>query len=154
MSNEIEYKSNHNIVYSCKYHIIWCPKYRRKVLVGDVEKRLKEIIEEVALELNIEIIEMETDKDHIHILADIDPQVGVMNFVKKCKGRSSRILREEFHHLKTKLPTLWTNSSFIATVGSISLEVVKKYIENQQLSQRPKEKQKWEEYLKDVNKNI
>ena len=69
---KIKYKSNHNIVYSCKYHIIWCPKYRRKVLVGEVEKRLKEIIIQVANELNVEIIEMETDKDHIHILADIE----------------------------------------------------------------------------------
>ncbi len=154
MSNKTEYKSNHNIVYSCKYHIIWCPKYRRKVLVGDVEKRLKEIISEVALELNVEIIEMETDKDHIHILADVDPQFGVMNFIKKCKGRSSRILRDEFHHLKTKLPTLWTNSSFIATVGGAPLEIVKQYVENQQTSERPKEKQKWREFLKDVNKNI
>ena len=73
MQKKIKYKSNHNIIYSCKYHIIWCPKYRRKVLVGKVEKRLKEIIIQVANELNVEIIEMETDKDHIHILADIDP---------------------------------------------------------------------------------
>ena len=60
-----KYKSNNNIVFSCKYHIVWCPKYRRKVLIGDVEKRLKEIIKELSLELNVEIIEMETDKDHI-----------------------------------------------------------------------------------------
>lgn len=154
MSNKTEYKSNRNIVYSCKYHIIWCPKYRRKVLVGNVEKRLKEIVNEVALELNVEIIEMETDKDHIHILADIDPSFGVMEFVKKCKGRSSRILRDEFHHLKTKLPTLWTNSSFIATVGGAPLEIIKQYVENQPTSERPKEKQKWKEFLKDVNQNI
>lgn len=149
-----EYKSNSNIVYSCKYHIIWCPKYRRKVLVGDVEKRLKELINDVALELNVEIIEMETDKDHIHILVDIDPQFGVMNFVTKCKGRSSRILREEFHHLKTKLPTLWTNSTFIATVGGAPLEIIKQYVENQQTSERPKEKQKWKEFIKNVSKNL
>lgn len=154
MSDRKKYKSNKNIVYSCTYHIIWCPKYRRKVLVGDVEKRLKEIINEVALELDVEIIEMETDKDHIHILADIDPQFGVMSFVKKCKGRSSRILRKEFHHLKTKLPTLWTNSSFISTVGGAPLEIVKQYVEKQQTSERPKEKQKWKEFLSDVNKNI
>ena len=91
MKNKIKYKSNNNIVYSCKYHIVWCPKYRRKVLVGDVKKRLKEIIEEVAKELKVEIIEMETDIDHIHILVDVDPQFGVMKFVKKAKGRSSRI---------------------------------------------------------------
>lgn len=154
MSNKTEYKSNNNIVYSCEYHIIWCPKYRRKVLIDNVEKRLKEIINEVALELNVEIIEMEIDRDHIHILADIDPQFGAMNFVKKCKGRSSRILRDEFHHLKTKLPTLWTNSTFIATVGGAPLEIIKQYVENQQTSERPKEKQKWKEFLKDVNQNI
>ena len=83
---KIKYKSNHNIIYSCKYHIIWCPKYRRKVLVGEVEKRLKEIIIQVANELNVEIIEMETDKDHIHILADIDPSFGGMKFIKTAKA--------------------------------------------------------------------
>ncbi|HHB94958.1 MAG TPA: IS200/IS605 family transposase [Campylobacterales bacterium] len=150
MNNKIKYKSNNNIVYSCKYHIVWCPKYRRKVLVGDVEKRLKEIIEEVAKELKVEIIEMETDIDHIHILADVDPQFGVMKFVKKAKGRSSRLLRQEFHHLTTRLPTLWTNSSFISTVGGAPLEVIKQYIGNQQSSQRPKAKQKWERYVRSL----
>ncbi|MDD2509446.1 MAG: IS200/IS605 family transposase [Aliarcobacter skirrowii] len=144
-----KYKSNNNIVFSCKYHIVWCPKYRRKVLIGDVEKRLKEIIKELSLELNVEIIEMETDKDHIHILIDIDPQFGVMKFIRLVKGRSSKLLRDEFHHLKTKLPTLWTNSSFISTVGGTSLEIVKQYIENQQTSERPKEKNKWKNYLKE-----
>ena len=150
MKRSIKYKSNNNIVYSCKYHIIWCPKYRRKVLVGLVEERLKEIINQVALELNVAIIEMETDKDHIHILADVDPQFGVMNFVKKCKGRSSRLLRKEFHFLKTKLPTLWTNSCFISTVGGAPLEVIKQYIENQQTSERPKEKNKWKSYVENI----
>jgi putative transposase len=115
-----------------------------------VEERLKEIIRQVALELNVHIIEMETDRDHIHILADIDPQFGVMKFVKKCKGRSSRVLREEFVFLKTKLPTLWTNSCFISTVGGAPLEVIKQYIENQQTSERPKEKSKWKNYLNNI----
>mgnify|MGYP000476387301 FL=1 len=144
-----KYKSINNIVFSCKYHIVWCPKYRRKVLVGDVEKRLKEIINELALELNVEIIEMETDKDHINILIDIDPQFGVMKFIRLAKGRSSKLLRDEFQHLKTKLPTLWTNSSFISTIGGAPLEIVKQYIENQQTSERPKEKKKWKNYLKE-----
>ncbi len=150
MKNEIQYKSNNNIVYSCKYHIVWCPKYRRKVLVDDVEKRLKEIIYSIANELKVEIIEMETDKDHIHILAEIDPQFGVMNFVKKAKGRSSRLLRDEFPHLKSRLPTLWTNSSFIATVGRAPLEVIKQYIENQQRSEKSgnnSSKEKWKRFL-------
>jgi len=150
MKDIIKYKSNNNIIYSCKYHIVWCPKYRRKVLLGDVEKRLKEIIQDIAKECKVEIIEMETDKDHIHILADIDPQFGVAEFVKKAKGKSSRLLRDEFRHLKTKLPTLWTNSYFISTVGGASLEVIKQYIENQQTSERPKEKNKWKEYLERI----
>lgn len=100
---DLKYKSNNNIVYSCKYHIIWCPKYRRKVLVGEVEARLKEIVLQIASEMNVEIIEMETDKDHIHILADIDPSFGVMKFIKTAKGRSSRILRDEFPFFKIKI---------------------------------------------------
>lgn len=92
----MNYKSNRNIVYSCKYHIVFCPKYRRKILVGDVEQRLKQIILSLATEMNVEIIEMETDINHIHILADIDPQFGVNTFVKRIKGTSSRILRSEF----------------------------------------------------------
>ena len=108
----------------------------------------------MAEEFNVEIIEMETDRNHIHILADIDPQFGVMNFIKRCKGRSSRILRDEFPHLKTKLPTLWTNSSFIATVGGAPLKIIKQYVQNQQTSQRPKEKEKWKEFLKNANQNI
>jgi len=150
MKDLIKYKSNNNIVYSCKYHIVWCPKYRRKVLIGDVERRLKEIIQQVASEHNVEIIEMETNKDHIHILCEIDPQLGVNKFVKITKGRSSRILREEFPHLRSKLPTLWSNSYFITTVGGAPLEVIKQYIENQQTSERPKEKEKWQKYLKSL----
>lgn len=148
MYKKIVYKSNNNIVYSCKYHIVWCPKYRRKVLVGEVEQRLKQIINEVAKDLRVEIIEMETDKDYIHILADIDPQFGVMKFVKTAKGRSSKILRNEFNHLKTRLPTLWTNSVFISTVGGAPIEVVKQYIESQQTSERAKERDKWKNYVK------
>ncbi|CCF81558.1 ISHa1152 transposase A [Helicobacter bizzozeronii CCUG 35545] len=143
----IKYKSNNNIVYSCKYHIVWCPKYRRKVLVDQVEIRLKQIILEVAQELEVEILEMETDKDHIHILAEVDPSFGVMKFIRTAKGRSSRLLRQEFAHLRTRLPTLWTNSCFISSVGGAPLEVIKQYIANQQNSERPKQKNKWKDYV-------
>lgn len=145
-----KYNSNNNIVFSCKYHIVWSPKYRRKILEGDIDKRLKEIINEVSKEQNVEIIKMETDLDHIHILANIDPSFGVMKFIKTCKGRSSNILRNEFKELKSKLPTLWTNSCFIETVGTNSLEKVKEYIENQQTSQRDKEQEKWNTYVKNL----
>ena len=132
----MKYKSNRNIVYSCKYHVVWCPKYRRKVLVGDIEIRLKELITEICQENQIEIIEMEVMPDHIHLLIEVDPQFGIHKAVKLIKGRTSRILRQEFPYLKTKLPTLWTNSYFVSTVGGAPLNVIKEYVENQKTSQR------------------
>lgn len=131
-----EYKSNHNVVFCCKYHIVWCPKYRRKVLVGKIEERLKELVKQICEEIKVELIEMEVMPDHIHLLLGVAPQFGVHKVVKTIKGRTSRILRQEFVELTTKLPTLWTNSYFVATVGGVSLDVVKKYIENQKTSQR------------------
>ena len=130
------YKSNNNIVYSCKYHIVWCPKYRRKILVGNVEARLKELIVESCINMNVDIIEMEIMPDHVHILIEVDPQFGVHKVVKNIKGKTSKILRDEFPELKTKLPTPWTNSYFMSTIGGAPLEVVKQYIESQKTSQR------------------
>lgn len=132
----MEYKSNNNIVYSCKYHVVWCPKYRRKVLVGDVEARLKELIKDICAELNVVIIEMELMPDHVHLLLEVDPQFGIHKAVKRIKGRTSSYLRKEFKCLTTKLPTLWTNSYFVSTVGGAPLNVIKQYIENQKTSQR------------------
>ena len=127
----MNYKSNNNIAYSCKYHVVWCPKYRRKVLVGNIETRLKEIITQTCADLSIEIIEMELMPDHVHLLIEVDPQFGIHKAVKQMKGNSSHILREEFPELRTKLPTLWTNSYFVSTVGGAPLTAVKQYIENQ-----------------------
>ena len=128
---ETIFKPNHNVVYSCKYHVIWCPKYRRKVLVDDIAARLREIIEGVILETNSELIELEIMPDHVHLLCEVDPQLGIAKFVRKCKGRSSRLLRQEFPKLKSRIPTLWTNSYFVSTVGGAPLSIVKQYIENQ-----------------------
>lgn len=132
----MKYKSNRNVVYSCKYHVVWCPKYRRKVLVNGVDIRLKELITQICQEIQVEIIEMEIMPDHIHLLIEVDPQFGIHKAVKLIKGRTSRILRTEFPYLKTKLPTLWTNSYFVSTVGSAPLSVIKQYVENQKTSQR------------------
>ena len=127
----MEYKSNNNIVYSCKYHVVWCPKYRRKVLENGIDDRLKELIEEICAESDIQIIEMEIMPDHVHLLIEVDPQYGIHRAVKKIKGRTSRILRQEFPILVRRLPTLWTNSYFVSTVGGAPLAVIKQYIENQ-----------------------
>ncbi|MBQ2310676.1 MAG: IS200/IS605 family transposase [Erysipelotrichales bacterium] len=132
----MKYKSNNNVVYSCKYHVVFCPKYRRKVLVGDVESRLKEIVINVCAEHGIDLLEMEIMPDHVHLLLEVDPQFGIHKAIKTIKGVSSRLLRSEFKHLTTKLPTLWTNSYFVSTVGGAPLSVVKQYIESQKTSQR------------------
>jgi putative transposase len=134
-----KFKASNNVTYSCKYHIVYCPKYRRKVLTGEIAERLKGIIQGVAAETGSEILELEVLPDHVHILAEVDPSFGAMKFVRLCKGRSSRLLRQEFPALKTRLPTLWTNSTFLSTVGSAPLSVVKQYIESQMRSEpRPK----------------
>ena len=124
-------KSNANVTYSCNYHIVWCPKYRRPVLIKGVDIRLKAILQEVCTEFNAELLEMEVMPDHVHVLVGVDPQFGIAKLIRYLKGRSSRLLRQEFPWLKSRLPTLWTNSYFVATVGGAPLSVVKQYIENQ-----------------------
>ena len=132
----VDYKSNNNVVYSCKYHVVWCPKYRRKVLTGAIEVRLKELLKEICASMSVDIIEMELMPDHVHMLIEVDPQFGVHRAIKRMKGTTSYVLRKEFPELKTKLPTLWTNSYFLSTVGGAPLEVIKQYIESQKTSQR------------------
>ena len=134
----MKYKSNNNVVYSCKYHVVWCPKYRRKVLVDEISERLKELIVQRCAEIRAEIIEMEIMPDHVHLLIEVDPQYGINQAVRSIKGFSSHTLRKEFPMLKTRLPTLWTNSYFVSTVGGAPLDVVKQYIENQERSERRK----------------
>ncbi len=93
-------KSHHNVVYSCQYHVVWCPKYRRSVWVRGVDERLKTLIHDVANERPVAVIELEVMPDPVHLLCEVDPQVGVHKFIKQVKGRSSRRLRQEFPWLK------------------------------------------------------
>ena len=132
----MEYKSNNNVVYSCKYHVVWCPKYRRKVLVDKIAERLEGLIKQKSSDMKVDIIEMEIQPDHVHLLVEVDPQFGVHKYIKQVKGYTSYVMRKEFVELTTKLPTLWTNSYFVSTVGGSPLSVIKQYIENQKRSQR------------------
>ena len=127
----MKYKSNRNVVYYCKYHVVWCPKYRRKVLVGEIETRLKELIYSIAEGISADILELEIMPDHVHLLIEVDPQYGINRAVRHIKDVSSHTLRSEFPSLKSRLPTLWTNSYFVSTVGGAPLAVIKQYIENQ-----------------------
>jgi putative transposase len=101
------------------------------VITGDIDTRLKEIIEDVCQERGAEIIELGTMPDHVHLLVGVDPQFGIHRLTKQIKGRSSRLLRQEFQSLRSRLPTLWTNSYFVATVGGAPLEMIKQYVANQ-----------------------
>ena len=136
-----QYKSNNNIVYNCQYRVVWVTKYRRPVLTAKIEARLKEILKDTAAEIKVDILEMEVgEENHIHLLLFVDPQFGVHKAVKRFKGVSSRYLRKEFPELKSRLPTLWTNSYFVATCGQKAsphvapLKTIKQYIENQKRS--------------------
>ena len=136
----MKYKTNCNVVYSCKYHVVWCPKYRRKVLTDGVDIRLKELLLSYAANMNVDILEMEIMPDHVHLLVEVDPQYGIHKTVTALKGYTSKVLRDEFPTLRTRMPALWTNSYFVSTVGGAPLEAVKQYIENQKTSQRQKDK--------------
>ena len=125
------YKTSSHLTYSCQYHVIFCPKYRRRVLTNEIERRLKELFINISERYDFTILEMEVMPDHVHLLIDCNPRFGIMEVVHKLKGITSNVLRNEFPELKRKLPSLWTRSAFISTVGSVSLDVVKQYIENQ-----------------------
>jgi putative transposase len=101
------------------------------VLINGVDDRLKEIIQDVATECESEILELGVMPDHVHLLVEVDPQFGIHRLIKLMKGRSSRLIRAEFKWIRSRLPTLWTNSYFVSTIGGAPLEVVKQYIEQQ-----------------------
>ena len=126
----MEYKHSKHHVYLINYHLIFCPKRRRPVLVGKVKSRLIQIIRDKARQIGVELIAFEIMPDHIHIFVSAYPIIPVHKIVKEFKGVSSNILRKEFPHL-LKLPSLWTHSYFASTAGNISNETIKKYIEAQ-----------------------
>jgi putative transposase len=139
----MRYHSTNKTVYSANYHLIWCPKYRRRILVGGVDARLKAIIAEVGAE----VIEIEVMPDHVHLLAELPPTVPLSEFVRLLKGRSSRLLKGrssrllkgrssrllgmEFPRLQP-LPVLCSPPWVVSTIGGAPLEVVRRYVGNQQ----------------------
>ncbi|MBD3282311.1 MAG: IS200/IS605 family transposase [Candidatus Portnoybacteria bacterium] len=118
-------------VFNIGYHLIWCPKYRRSVLTNGIDERLKELLNEKAKEIDIEILSMEIMPEHVHLFVKSTPVDSPHFIVQQLKGYSSRILRKEFKTLKSRLPTLWTRSYYCESVGHISEETVQKYIEDQ-----------------------
>ncbi|MBC3788120.1 IS200/IS605 family transposase [Spirosoma utsteinense] len=128
---EKKLNSSRGCVYNIGYHLIWCPKYRRKVLTGDVEIRLKEILLKVAAEHEWAIASLEVMPDHVHVFVKCGPTDSPNHVVSQFKGRASFELRNEFRWLKTKLPALWSRSYYCESVGNISEAAIQAYIENQ-----------------------
>jgi putative transposase len=128
---EQRWTTSNKAVFNLGYHLIWCPKYRRKVLVDKVEIRLRELLLEKAAKIGVTIETMEIMPDHVHLFIKTTPINSPHYIVQQLKGYTSRVLRQEFAGLKTRLPTLWTRSYYIESVGHISEATVKKYIENQ-----------------------
>lgn len=128
--------SGRGYVYSIQYHIVWCVKYRHKVLDGEIEKRLIELLKQIAEDNGFDILEINTDKDHIHLLINCSPQHYIPNMIKAMKGVSARLLMKEFGApLKRKLwgGHLWNPSYFVATVSENTEEQIRKYIQNQKV---------------------
>lgn len=125
------YTCSQHSVYNVSYHIVFCTKYRRKVLLDGVDSRLKELFMEKAGAIGVQIERMEIMPDHVHLFVRVKPTYAVHFVVNQLKGYSSRILRKEFSILRTRLPTVWTRSYFVETIGHILEDTVVRYIENQ-----------------------
>lgn len=126
-----KYRKNTTAAFSLKFHLVWCPKYRRKVLDDQIAARLKTLLCQKAIELNIQIHALEIMPDHVHLFIESDPTWAVAGIANAFKGYTGRILRQEFANLRSKLPTLWSRSYYAGTVGHVSEETVRKYIESQ-----------------------
>ncbi|MGG4343564.1 IS200/IS605 family transposase [Paenibacillus lautus] len=125
-----EYRRTATTVSLINYHFVFCPRYRRKVLVKQVEIRFKELLAEICHQNNWIIVAMEVMPDHVHLFLNCLPTDSPSDVMAKVKGVTSRILRQEFEHL-VHSPSLWTRSFFVSTAGNVSSETVKRYVEEQ-----------------------
>ena len=118
-------------VYNLGYHIIWCPKYRRNVLINGIDTRLKELIQKKCNELECEIVEIEVMPNHVHLFVKATPIIAPHFLIQQIKGYSARVLRTEYPELKRKMPNMWTRSYYIESVGHISQDTIEHYIQEQ-----------------------
>ncbi|MFL9464593.1 MULTISPECIES: IS200/IS605 family transposase [Nostocales] len=125
-----QYRRKNHSVFLVNYHLVWIPKRRKKILIGDVENRLRTIVWEVCQEKEWKIIALEIMPDHVHLFVNVPPEIAPHQVANAIKGRSSRLLRQEFPRL-LKLPSLWTSSYFVSTAGNVSSDTVRRYIEEQ-----------------------
>jgi putative transposase len=127
---DTRYRKNAGAVFTLKYHLVFCPKYRKVILGGELKKRLEKLLREKAAELNAEIHALEVMPDHVHLFVETDPTLAPAHIAAQFKGYTSRVLREEFEWLR-RMPSLWSRSYYIGSVGSVSEAAIKRYIEGQ-----------------------
>jgi putative transposase len=125
------YRRNAGSVFSLKYHFVWCPKYRRKVLVDGIANDLRELLYQKAEELEMEIEALEIMPDHVHMFVSADPTDAPQRLANQFKGFTSRILRQKYPQLCSRMPSLWSRSYYVGSIGHVSEETVKRYIEAQ-----------------------
>lgn len=125
-------RTNAKVSFQCGYHIVWCTQYRAAVIDEAVGERLKEIVSEVLTEKGAWLVEVKVAANHVYLVVEVAPQLGVHRLVKAMKAASSRALRQEFPSLRSRLPSLWTNSYHVSTVGSpASAAMVAQYVSAQ-----------------------
>ena len=130
-----ELRHGRTCVFNINYHIVWSTKYLRKVLNTDIERRLKEILIDVGKQKGFEIAEIEVGtKDHVHVFVSAIPKISISYIAKMMKGISGRLLLKEFPEISKELwnGELWNPSYYVETIGSISEEAIRQYIQNQE----------------------
>jgi putative transposase len=128
------YRHLRGSVSTVTYHFVWCPKYRRKVLVGPVETTLRRLIAAKVAELYCEIVALEVMPDHVHLFLKAPPTHAPQHIANQIKGYTSHELREKFPVLKSRLPSLWSRSYYVGSAGAVSAATIQKYIEQQKES--------------------
>jgi putative transposase len=132
--SDTRYRRNAGSVYSLKYHMVWCPKYRRKVLIGDIAEELRSLLYQKAQELDVTIEALEIMPDHVHLFIESDPTEAPQRLANQFKGYTSRMLRQKFPQLCSRLPSMWSRSYYVGSIGHVSDETVKRYIGMQKQS--------------------
>ena len=127
----MDYRTTAHAVHRLTYHIVFCPKYRRPVLTGPVVPRLRAVVDAVAAEHGWTVVEVAVQPDHVNLVLRCLPQDAPHLAVRAVKGRTSRVLRQDFPALRRRLPTLWTRSYFCCTAGHVSAAAIRRYIEAQ-----------------------
>lgn len=127
----MDYQRDEHRVHLIVYHVVWCPKRRKAILIGSLKARLAQLVEQKCAEKGWDVLELAIQPDHLQLCVRVWPSDSAADVVKELKGFSSFHLRKEFVPILSKLPSLWTRSYFVSTAGNVSAEIIQQYIEAQ-----------------------